>query len=153
MSLLTLREMVSERAVSGTDIDGYRTPALVRIPWRTMKRITRLVVAAALTLILAACTTPASTLEYRGSSITSDATHELRLSLEEPSAVGIVRDTYFTGVARGALRGTLDGEELTAELQPSPDCTYSFTGILTETRPPALLSLRIALAGCPANGT
>src|SRR5690554_1998937 len=83
--------------------------------------------------LLAACTTPEPTREYQGfTTIGGDAILELNLTLSEPTAAGVVRGTYYAGVARGILRGELDSAVLTAELQPKEGCTYSFTGILTD---------------------
>ncbi len=86
-----------------------------------------------LAVLLAACSTPPPLLEYQGVSTTMDATHIVTLSLREPTAAGVTSGTYYSGVARGILRGTVADTILNAELKPSPDCTYTFTGVLTET--------------------
>lgn len=98
-----------------------------------MNRVTRVAAALLAVGLLAACTTPKPTREYQGFSITGgDAIMELTLTLQEPTLSGTVVGTYYAGVARGTLRGELDGIILTAELRPKSDCTYSFTGTLTD---------------------
>lgn len=98
-----------------------------------MRRTPVTLVALLLTVILAACATPTPVREYQGFSVSGgDAIMEVTLTLNEPTAAGIVRGTYYAGVARGSLRGELDGTTLTAVLEPKSDCTYSFTGTLTD---------------------
>ncbi len=84
--------------------------------------------------LLAACTTAAPTLDYQGVRMVGGDALELTLTLQEPSSTGIVRGTYYAGVARGTLRGELEGETLTAVLQPKENCTFSFLGTLTDNR-------------------
>lgn len=109
-----------------------------------MNRILSLTAALCLAAILTACSTPPPVLKYSGVSTTSDAVHEVTLALQ-PVTSGNIYGTYYTGVAPGTLRGTLDGTSLTAELQPSPDCTYQLSGVLTETS----LTGTFELLDCP----
>lgn len=98
-----------------------------------MKRIPVATAALLVITLLAACAIPTPTREYRGFSITGgDAIMEVTLTLNEPTAAGTVRGTYYAGVARGTLHGELDRTTLTAVLEPKSDCTFSFTGTLTD---------------------
>lgn len=86
-----------------------------------------------ITAALAACSTLTATREYHGFSVIGgDSILELTLTLLEPVADGSVTGFYYAGVARGDLHGELDGTSFTALLQPGANCTFTFSGTLTE---------------------
>lgn len=85
----------------------------------------------ALTLVLAACQDPAPRFAYAGISLTGGVEHDLTLTLERRG--DRLTGDYSVDAARGAFRGTVSGTVITAELTPSPTCTYRFEGTLSDT--------------------
>lgn len=85
----------------------------------------------AIALLLAACQEPPSTFTFEGATTAGGVEQPLTLTYEQRG--NRLTGEYQIRAAKGAFRGTLDGNTVTAELTPSPTCTYAFEGALTDT--------------------
>lgn len=108
-----------------------------------MKRAVIALVTCVLTMVLAACQQPVPTLTYVGVSRTGDVERDLSLTFERRG--DRLTGEYTVDAARGNFAGTASGTTVTAQLTPSPTCTYQFEGTLTDT---ALIG-EFEVAGCP----
>lgn len=97
----------------------------------------------ALALLLAACQEPAPSYTYAGISLTDGVERDLTLTFERRG--DRLTGEYVVDAARGSFIGTAADTTVTAELTPSPACTYRFEGALTETT----LTGEFAPTACP----
>lgn len=83
-----------------------------------------------LTVVLAACQPAPPQLAYTGTSTIDSVDYDLELTFARYE--NRLTGEYLLDAVRGTFEGTTDGTALTAELSPSPDCLYAFTGTLTD---------------------
>src|SRR5690606_18481856 len=100
-----------------------------------------------LVLLLAACQDPAPQLSFTGTSTIDGVDHDLQLEVERLGERLI--GAYTVGVSGGSFNGTVLGSTVTAELKPSSECTYSFSGTLAESS----LDGSFAPSDCPGGQT
>lgn len=93
-----------------------------------MKRPTAFLTLVVLALLLAACQDPAPTSVFEGTTTTAGIEQPLSLRYDQHGdrLVG----AYQVRAATGVFRGVLNGITVTADLTPSPSCTYTFEGTL-----------------------
>ena len=96
-----------------------------------MKRTTQLLTLIGLALLLAACQDPPPTFTYQGTTTTAGAAQPLTLTFEHRGER--LSGEYQIRAAKGTFRGTLEGDTVTADLTPSPNCTYTFEGTIEDT--------------------
>lgn len=95
-----------------------------------MKRAVITMTIVSLGLVLAACQEPAPRHTYAGVSLAGGVEYDLTLTFERRG--DRLTGEYTVDAAHGAFRGALDGATITADLTPSPTCTYGFEGVLTD---------------------
>lgn len=83
-----------------------------------------------LAVLLAACQPATPQLTYFGVSSVDGVDYGLALTISRRG--DRLLGEYFVDAVRGTFAGVV-GQELAGELTPSPSCTYSFSGVLTET--------------------
>lgn len=95
-----------------------------------MRKYTTVIIALSC-LLLAACSSPVVRQSWQGTSRSGSVSQalSLELNLSGQRAWG----EYHVGVSAGSLRGTVEGDALTATLTAGPECVYSFEGSSTAT--------------------
>jgi len=96
-----------------------------------VKRAVPILTLVLLTLLLAACQDPPPTLTYEGTTSAGGVEQPLTLTYEQRG--DRLTGEYQIRAATGAFRGVLDGDTITADLTPSPECTYAFEGVIADT--------------------
>lgn len=96
-----------------------------------MKQLRLTLTIAVLTLLMAACQTPPEIIVYQGTTTTETVEQSLTLEFQQNGT--LLTGKYAAGNAKGAFRGSLQDERVTADLIPSSACTYAFEGTLTAT--------------------
>lgn len=112
-----------------------------------MKRSFVTCLLAGLVLVLAACQDPAPRLTFEGVSTSAGVESPLGLSIERHG--DRLSGEYTVGAASGSFAGNVVGTAVTAELEPSETCVYSFTGSLSDTS----LQGEFAPSDCPGGQT
>lgn len=108
-----------------------------------VKRTAPLLTLIGLALLLAACQVPPPTFTYQGTTTTAGAAQPLTLTFEQRGER--LLGEYQVRAAKGTFRGTLEGDTVTADLAPSPNCTYTFEGTLGD----AMLTGAFEPTACP----
>lgn len=96
-----------------------------------MKRVIPVLTLVLLTLLLAACQDPPPISTYEGTTSTGGIEQPLTLTYGQRG--DRLTGEYLVRAAKGSFRGTQTGNDITADLSPSPTCTYTFEGTITDT--------------------
>lgn len=96
-----------------------------------VKRTAPFLTVIGLALLLAACQDPPPTFTYEGITITGGVEQPLTLTYEQRG--DRLTGEYQIRAAKGAFRGAINANTITADLTPSPDCTYTLEATITGT--------------------
>lgn len=96
-----------------------------------MKRTILTLALSTLALVLVACQDPPPTFTYEGTTSIAGVEQPLTLTYEQRGER--LTGEYQIRATKGSFRGALDGNTITADLTPSPDCTYAFEGEIANT--------------------
>ncbi len=96
-----------------------------------VKRTAAILTLIGIALLLAACQDPPPTFTFEGASTVGGVEQPLTLTYQQRGQR--LTGEYRLRATKGAFHGTLAGNQVTAALTPSPDCTYAFEGDLTNT--------------------
>lgn len=96
-----------------------------------MKRTRTVLTLVGLALLLAACQDPAPGFTFKGTTTAAGVEQPLTLDYEQRGHR--LTGAYHVRAVTGTFRGTLVDSIVAAELQPAPDCIYSFEGTLEGT--------------------
>ena len=102
-----------------------------RLGEQPVKRTIPILIIVLLTLLLAACQDPPPTFTYEGITITGGVEQPLSLTYEQRGER--LTGEYQIRAAKGTFRGAIDADTITDDLTPSPDCTYTLEGTITDT--------------------
>lgn len=103
----------------------------MRLGEQLVKRAIPILTLVLLALLLAACQDPPPTFTYEGTTSAGGVEQPLTLTYEQRG--DRLAGEYRIRAVTGTFRGAIAGEAITADLTPSPDCTYTFEGAIADT--------------------